>query len=166
MATSGGEICITRLQESEYPIASEIVARSVRTMWSAHYDREVIEAVAQQNTPEHIRERGVKQEDYLARRDGVPVGYVAIKRNEIGHLFVHPDAARQGVGAAMVAFGERLLRSRGHRSIIVYASLSALEFYEKQGYRRVEETETEFELRPNVRLRSVLVRKELVEGAT
>jgi len=164
MTTSGGEICITRLQESEYPIASEIVARSVRTMWPAHYDREVIEAVAQQNTPEHIRERGVKQEDYLARRDGVPVGYVAIKRNEMGHLFVHPDAARQGVGAAMVAFGERLLRSRGHRSVIAYASLNAMEFYEKQGYRRVEEIE--FELRPNVRLRSVLVRKELVEGAT
>ena len=152
-------LSITRLTEAEYSLASEIVVASVQAFWPPDYPAAVIEAVVEGNGPAAIRERSDKQEDYLARRGGRPVGYGAVKQNEIGHLFVHPDAAGQGVGSALVAFSEGLVRERGFETIIVYASLSALGFYEKRGFRRVRPKS--FELRPNVFLDSVLMVKPL-----
>ena len=153
------ELEIVELAESEYPVASEIVAASVRAQWPGDYAPEVIETVAEQNSPRAIRKRSEKQEDFLARRAGAAVGYAAVKQNEIGHLFVHPDAAGQGVGAALVAFCEDLLRRRGHETAKVYASLGAVGFYEKQGFRRVHPKS--FELKPGVLLDSVLMEKRL-----
>ena len=145
---SDGGLRVLPLEEAEYPLASEIVARSVRAFWAA-----------EQNLPDDIRKRSTKQEDFLAWRDGVAVGYAAVKQNEIGHLFVHPDAAGQGVGSALVAFSEQLLRDRGNETVKVYASLTAVAFYEKRGFHRVHDKA--FELAPNVVLDSVLMEKPL-----
>lgn len=156
---SDGGLRVLPLEEAEYPLASEIVARSVRAFWADDYSHDVIETVAEQNLPDDIRKRSTKQEDFLAWRDGVAVGYAAVKQNEIGHLFVHPDAAGQGVGSALVAFSEQLLRDRGNETVKVYASLTAVAFYEKRGFHRVHDKA--FELAPNVVLDSVLMEKPL-----
>jgi len=151
-----------RLAEAEYPVASEIVAAAVRDRWPGHYAPEVIDAVIAGNRPEAIRNRSTEQEDYLVRRDGRPVAYIAVKRNEIGHLFVHPDAARQGVGSALVAFADGLFRERGHKTAKVYASLNAVGFYETQGFRRV--SEGAFDVGPGLPLDYVLLEHELPGG--
>ncbi|MFW6159181.1 MAG: GNAT family N-acetyltransferase, partial [Planctomycetota bacterium] len=127
--------------------------------WPDHYERDVIETVAEQNTPEWIRKRSEKQDDYLARQAGRPVGYAAVKQNEIGHLFVRPDAAGRGVGTALVAYCTEVLRSRGYHTAKVYASLQATGFYENQGFR--EAGEKSFELKPGVVLDSILMTRSL-----
>jgi len=150
---------ISELNEPDYPRASEIVAESVRAFWSDHYDPTVIETVVEQNTPERISERSLRQEDYLARQGGRAVGYAAVKQNEIGHLFIRPDAAGQGVGAALVAYCNEVIRQGGYDTAKVYASRPAIEFYAKQGF--LADGEKSFELKPGVFLDSVLMTRPL-----
>jgi GNAT superfamily N-acetyltransferase len=152
-------LIITELREAEYPAAGEIVAAGVRALWRDDYPDAVIETVAEQNTAEWIAKRSGGQDDYLARSGGRPVGYAAVKRREIGHLFVHPDATGRGVGAALVAFCEEAIRRNGFDTAMVYASLSAEGFYARQGFERTGEES--FELRPGVVLDSVRMEKRL-----
>jgi GNAT superfamily N-acetyltransferase len=156
---SEGEIEVVPLEEAAYPAAARIVARSVRAAWAGQYPESVIETVARQNGPAWIRKRSAKQEDFLARRGGEAVGYAAVKENEIGHLFVPPESAGSGVGTALVSFAEDLLRERGYESAIVYASLPAVGFYEKQGFRCVRPKS--FDLGDGVMLDSILMEKPL-----
>ena len=150
---------ISELKEPDYPRASEIVAVSVRTFWLDHYDPTVIEAVVEQNTPERIGERSLRQDDFLARQGGRVVGYAAVKQNEIGHLFVRPEAAGQGVGTALVAYCNEVIRQGGYDTAKVYASRPAIAFYARQGF--LADGEKSFELKPGVFLESVLMTRPL-----
>jgi len=152
-------LTIQRLAEAEHPEAAAIVSRSVYAFWAGHYGERVIRLVSDQNAPAWIRKRSLKQEDYLARVAGQPAGYAAVKRNEIGHLFVDPDWSRRGVGSALASFCCRWIAERGHDKAMVYASLNATGFYEKQGFRAVG-TEA-FELQPGVVLDAILMEKSL-----
>lgn len=157
---TGIDIEIRRVPDDECALVSEIVAASVRAFWPGGCTDEAIEAVVRQNGPERIRERGARQEDYLAWRGGEAVGYVGVKRNEIGTLFVHPERAGKGVGAALVAFSTDLIRGRGHRTAVVYAFPSAIGFYEKQGFRRTGQTMS-FEIEPGAFVPAELMDKDL-----
>lgn len=71
--------------------------------------------------------------DYLAGVDG-----------EVRAVYVHPAVARRGVGAALYADLERAAHEAGLGSLGLWASLNAVDFYERQGFDRVEEHEREF----------------------
>jgi predicted N-acetyltransferase YhbS len=152
-------LMIRELHESEYAAAGQIVAASVRALWAEVYPAAVIETVAEQNTAEWIAKRSARQADYLAESGGRPVGYAAVMRAEIGHLFVRPDTTGRGVGGALVAFCEEAIRRNGYETAKVFASLPAVGFYERRGFRRVGEES--FELRPGVMLDSVRMEKRI-----
>jgi ribosomal protein S18 acetylase RimI-like enzyme len=116
----------------------------------------VIETVARQNGPAWIRKRSAKQEDFLARRGGEAVGYAAVKENEIGHLFVAPTAAGQGVGRRLVAFAADRFAAAGHRDMVVMSSLNAVGFYGRYGF--VVEREGSFPVGRGLPLRYVWMR--------
>ncbi len=77
----------------------------------------------------------------VAERDGVVVGTVMVgydgHRGWINYLGVDPDYQRQGVGRALMAEAERLLRAEGCPKInlqIRTANVEAIEFYRRIGY--------------------------------
>lgn len=62
-------------------------------------------------------------------------GFVSLKDNEhIEMLYVHPQAAGMGVGAALCEAAETLARARGAKAMSVDASDSALGFFQQRGY--------------------------------
>lgn len=74
-----------------------------------------------------------------------PSGYTDGVDGEIRAVYVHPDAARTGVGSAILADLEGWARGRGVASLGLHASLNAVPFYEARGYDRVGERTHEFE---------------------
>jgi len=71
----------------------------------------------------------------VATLAGSPVGFAALEgKDKIGMLYVHPAAAKQGVGAMLVDALEKLAGSRGAAKLVVDASDSARGFFEKRGY--------------------------------
>ena len=69
-------------------------------------------------------------------------GWIAMPDDpEIGRirkLAVHPAIARQGLGRYMVEDAEQRARDAGCRRFIVRASINAVPFYERLGYRVTE----------------------------
>ena len=49
-------------------------------------------------------------------------------------VYVDPDAARRGIGAALVAALEREARARGARTLALDASLNSVPFYRALGF--------------------------------
>lgn len=64
-----------------------------------------------------------------------PVGFASLRGNDhVEMLFVHPDAAGQGVAATLCDALERLAKARGAARLSVHASDTAEGFFRKRGY--------------------------------
>jgi putative acetyltransferase len=71
----------------------------------------------------------------VATIEGAPVAFISLKgRDHIDKLYVHPDAAREGVGAFLCAAIEKLAHARGGKHLTVDASDTARPFFEKRGF--------------------------------
>lgn len=71
----------------------------------------------------------------LAETEGEIVGFASLKDDKhIEMLYVLPDAARQGIGKALVNVMELLAQKRGAESLSVDASEVAVPLFEKLGY--------------------------------
>lgn len=71
----------------------------------------------------------------VAVRDGAPAGFIALEDNaHIDLLYVAPDAAGTGVGAALCTAAETIAAGRGTKALSVDASDTALGFFQKRGY--------------------------------
>jgi putative acetyltransferase len=61
------------------------------------------------------------------------------KDDEVWSLYVHPDAARRGLGSLLLRRVEAAVAANGHASVRISASCPGRLFYERHGYRVVRE---------------------------
>ncbi|WP_246308325.1 GNAT family N-acetyltransferase [Halosimplex rubrum] len=76
------------------------------------------------------------------RGEGPPVagfGRLDAAAGEVVAVYVHPDCARSGVGSAVLASLEGYARGAGLNELALTASLNAVGFYERHGYRAGED---------------------------
>ena len=91
----------------------------------------------------HHNEAGIRKdiEDSLVflylDRDGVAVGTVTVKENEILRLFVLPEYQGMGYGKELMCFAENRIAEK-YDSIRLDASLPAKSIYLKYGYKETE----------------------------
>lgn len=133
-------ITVRRMRADESRLFLTLHSRSVRGLATTHYPPAVIDAWTVPLTDETIRgfEENVDGETRLiAERDGQPVGLGAlvVDTAELRACYVVPEAARQGVGTALVGEIERLAIAHGVRQLHLHASLNAEPFYARLGYR-------------------------------
>ena len=72
----------------------------------------------------------------LAVLDTVPVAWAGRAADKITGLYVHPDTAGQGMGRLLMEYQEKEIAAAGHPQAILAASLNAVGFYERLGYRK------------------------------
>ena len=71
----------------------------------------------------------------IASLANAPVGFASLKgKDRIEMLYVHPNAAGQGVASALLDALEKLAGGRGAKSLTVEASDNAQDFFRKRGY--------------------------------
>lgn len=68
----------------------------------------------------------------------------AAEAARIRAFFVHPDAARRGIGRMLLGECERAAKQEGFRRLELMATLSGVGLYENAGFRRVEPHELQF----------------------
>jgi GNAT superfamily N-acetyltransferase len=74
---------------------------------------------------------------FVGEEGGRLSAVLGLEAAEVYTFFVAPDRQGRGVGRTLLRFAEELARKRGIRELRVSASLTAVGFYERLGYRRV-----------------------------
>lgn len=121
----------------------DVHVAAIETFGPAAYDDEEVAAWAERDDGEE--EPSIDGLDdpavvfVVAEEQGSIVGFgrLAIDDSEVTAVYVHPDAARTGVGSALLAYLEGYARGTGLDTVTLVASVNAVEFYERAGYERV-----------------------------
>ena len=152
------------LRDDDARLFLEIHRRSIRGLAAQHYPADIIDAWAGSVTDESIR-RFLENPDYeirlLAERDGQPVGLGAlvVDNTELRPCYVVREAARTGVGSALVKEMERIARDHGLTHLELHASVNAEPFYTALGYDALELED--HVLRSGLRIAALKMRKNL-----
>lgn len=99
-----------------------------------------------------LQQRKIVSEEYFPvadmfvyEQDGKIRGFIGLIGQYIGGLFVSPEDSGRGIGRELLEFAQRL---KGSLSVEVYALNSAVQFYEKCGFRETGRKPTDDQGRP------------------
>jgi putative acetyltransferase len=139
-------ITVRQMRHDEARMFLELHSRSIRGLAAAHYSPAVIEAWTVPLTDDNLArfvENVEKEMRLIAEIDGEPVGLGAlvVANCELRACYVVPEAARKGVGTALVHEIERIARENDVSELELLASLNAEPFYASLGYIAQERTE-------------------------
>ena len=97
----------------------------------------------------------------VAQIPGMLLGYAVLdaETGEVDAVFVDPAAHGQGVGRALLAALEAMARERDVEKLFLSASLNAVAFYERAGFRALRERL--YPHRSGIMIRAVLMEKRL-----
>ncbi|MFX0204936.1 MAG: GNAT family N-acetyltransferase [Candidatus Hodarchaeota archaeon] len=131
---------IRPFQPEDAVTVSNLVRKVVKESLSRDYPEATIQLLYIEYRPEYFTEPIHEQTIFLAEEDDKIVGTAAIHNNLIMDLFVDPEYEGQGIGSKLIAHLEQLASLQGHTTTQISANPYAIDFYEKLGYEKVEET--------------------------
>lgn len=120
-----------------------LIRKALREVNSADYPPEVITSLCDYFVPETLCELTLRREVLVAMVDGVIVGTASIEESVVYTVFVHPQYHGRGIGTRLMKEIEGLAVAHGHSVVRTPASVSAVGFYTKLGYREIERIQTE-----------------------
>jgi len=127
-------ITVRPLRSNEGRMFLDIHTRSIRGLAAGYYTPEVIDAWVVPMTENNVRSFLENRDDeirLIAELDGeaVGLGVLVLRRSELRACYVVPEAARKGVGTALVREIERIAKENGLERLELHASLNAEPFY-------------------------------------
>ena len=136
---------IRSYRDADLAAIAELFTASVHSLAVGHYDAVQRAAWAPQPPDlEHWRGRLRSLQTCVAEEDGMLAGFIAYEQNgHIDLLFTAPDYARCGVASLLYGHVEAALLRLGVDALFTEASLVARPFFERQGFRIVEEQNVE-----------------------
>jgi len=134
---------IRRFEEKDAAQVSALVIRALRITNAKDYSAEEMEELARRMQPEDILQRASWTHMYVAGDGDRLIGCGAIgpywgktDESSLFTIFVDPDCQGKGIGRAIVEALEQDEYGLRARRIEIPASITALGFYEKMGYRK------------------------------
>jgi len=134
----------------------EVNSAAIETLGSEPYDERQIAAWKSGVGPELYPIEAAETQFLVAESDERVVGFGWMKPKaddyftidvggEITGMYVHPNAARSGVGTRLLDELERVVCDDSVESLGLWASLNAVPFYEKHGYEPMGEQALEYD---------------------
>jgi GNAT superfamily N-acetyltransferase len=130
---------IRRFESSDAATVSSLISTTLRVSSLKDYPEEFLSKVEASLTSSSLRELAKERVIFVAVEGNAIVGTASIRRDQVHAVFVHPTRQGRGIGRHLMEAVESEARTRGERTLILYASLSATAFYEANGWRTVRE---------------------------
>jgi putative acetyltransferase len=120
---------------ADVPLLAEIFQASIEELTGEDYSEGQQEAWAAMAEDESFARRLADGLTLIATIEGSPVGFIALKGNELIDLFyVHPAAAGHGVGAMLYEAIEKLAGARGAEHLVADVTDNARTFFDRRGF--------------------------------
>ena len=121
---------------ADTPVLAAIFAAAVEQLTGDDYSEAQQEAwAAIADDEEEFGKKLAGELTLIATLRNAPVGFASLKgKDHIDMLYVHPNAAGQGVASVLLDALEKLAGARGVKSLTVEASDNAEPFFKKRGY--------------------------------
>ena len=113
---------------------------SVLKFCKSDYSLEQLQGWVRNSPLEKYQKRLENHRSFIAEIDEKMVGYVRWNpaTNELCSIFVHPDHVRQGIATKLMAKAYEDVRNYGVKELWLDASLTAVPFYEAEGWAYIE----------------------------
>jgi putative acetyltransferase len=136
MATARPPYRMRPMLPADGPLLAEIFRVSIEGLTEEDYSAEQQEAWASAaDDPDAFAARLGTWLTLVATLSEEPVAFASLEGSDhIKMLYVHPEAARQGVASMLVDALEKLSGARGAKKLTVDASDTAREFFAGRGY--------------------------------
>jgi putative acetyltransferase len=136
MASSRAAPSLRPLLPADGPRLAALFRESVETLAADFYDEDQRAAWAARAGDEAAFAAKLAQAlTIVALVDKEIAAFAALEKNKtIEMLYVHPDFARQGVGATLLDALEKIAAARGTTTLEVEASDAARDFFTKRGF--------------------------------
>ena len=121
---------------ADVPVLAAIFVAAIEELTGDDYSEAQQQAWASAaDDEEQFGKRLAGELTLIATIQNSPVGFASLKgADHIDMLFVHPSAVGQGVAKMLCEALEKIVGSRGAKSLTVDASDNAMEFFAKRGY--------------------------------
>lgn len=132
-------VFIRDTEVDDIPRMQHILEKSIQQRGKDAYTEDQVDALSQSYADIfHGNISDTSSQNIVAIDDSSVVGFggVDYEKGRILNLYVHPDAADNGVGTQILSRLEARADQPNYNSIGVFASLNAVGFYEKFGYRK------------------------------
>src|SRR5262245_31928275 len=136
MARVQSKLALRPFLPTDAPLLAEIFRASIEGLTADDYSAGQQEAWAAMADDEAaFAARLANALTLLGTIDGSPVGFASLAGTErLDMLYVHPAAARQGVGSMLIDALEKLAASRGAPRLTADVSDSAQDFFRRHGF--------------------------------
>ena len=136
MAVAHPKLALRPFLPDDAPVLAEIFRASVMDLTEEDYTeaQQQAWASAADDVPAFGKRLG-NQLTLVATIEGSPAGFASLgPGGKIDMLYVHPAAVGQGAGRMLIDALEKLAGARGAEKLVVDASDTARDFFEKRGY--------------------------------
>lgn len=134
---------IRKYRSQDTPEIVQLFYDTVHTINKKDYTSEQLEVwapkISQENI-EHWKTSLTQNRTYVAEINGKIVGFGDISpTGYLARLYVHKDFQGQGIASALVQILEKEAKTLGVSEITTHASITAKPFFERRGYRVIQE---------------------------
>lgn len=129
---------ISKATLDDAAIIQSIIQETISSIFHAYYPAGAVEAFLEYHNKTNIEKAINRGIVLLLKMEGIVVGTGALYKNKIHRLYVLPGYQGQGLGKLLLQELELLAAKSGFTSVIVEATLPAVNMYLKKGYKPLE----------------------------
>lgn len=132
------EIVIRRATTADANAVHEIVLLALRETNARDYPASVIERLVS-TLPDKVASNLETWCAFIAIVNGRVVGTGSLNGQTVSSVYVHPDYQGRGVATQLMDTVENVANAESHPTLSVQSSVTARPFYEKRGFKVVQE---------------------------
>ena len=122
---------------------SDLIRKTLYEENSKYYPKSVIKFMVSEFTPKFLVELSKEREFFVANEKSKIIGTITLIKDYIGTVFVNPDYLYKGIGTKLMETIENLAKERKIEKLRLNSSINAVDFYEKLGYEKGEQSQSE-----------------------
>jgi len=126
-------------QDEDYPEIARLRRQTIRNVNSGDYSEDIIQDWTTQTNTQSFRKKAHEHKRWVAIEKNKIIGFCDHNfKCELSRIYVHKDHLRKGVGSRLLKVAEDSLKKLGCKEIHIESTITAKDFYEKNGYKVIK----------------------------